>query len=212
MADAVTLVVSLVILYFIVRYLLGGGGTNADSRTATSRAAAAGRLAGSPSVGAGARLPTRPRRLHAVSPSQVDAVCSMFPHFPRHMIEADLAVTGSVEATCDKILTGLLLPPPAPAPSSSSTSTSSSAPGAGKPSWTPVVVSTLGSRAADDAGPPAAEPPKNVWEASPEKREAHLRARKEHMVLAARERLRKAKELEAAATKGKEAAGATTRE
>ncbi|KAJ1556098.1 hypothetical protein HK405_007173, partial [Cladochytrium tenue] len=100
--------------------------------------------------------------------------------------------------------------PPAPAPSSSSSS--SSAAGANAPSWTPVVVSTLGGRAADDAGPPAAEPPKNVWEASPEKREAHLRARKEHMVLAARERLRKAKELEAAAAKGKEAAGAAARE
>ncbi|RKO89795.1 hypothetical protein BDK51DRAFT_28138 [Blyttiomyces helicus] len=40
----------------------------------------------------------------------VDLVQNMFPRFPRTVIEADLARTGSVETTCENILSGVLVP------------------------------------------------------------------------------------------------------
>ncbi|KAJ3284799.1 hypothetical protein HDU79_007850 [Rhizoclosmatium sp. JEL0117] len=123
---------------------------------------------------------------------KVDSVLSMFPHYPRDVIERDLARTGSVELTLENILSGALPappPPPVPQPSSSSSSTISSF--SPSPYLTPKVLD-----------PDAPEPPK-VWEQTAAGREANLRARKEHMVRLARERMEKEKA-------AKEAAAAST--
>lgn len=42
---------------------------------------------------------------------KVNQVLAMFPDFPRHVVERDLAATGSVEQTCENILTGALVIP-----------------------------------------------------------------------------------------------------
>ncbi|KAJ3090135.1 hypothetical protein HDU96_003526 [Phlyctochytrium bullatum] len=106
----------------------------------------------------------------------------MFPHFPRHVIEQDLAATGSVEATCDNILSGALVPPP-PEPTPTHTSSSSSSASS--------AANPLRSFIKDESAPiPVAE---KVWQPTKEAREANLRARKEQMVRAARERLKKVK-------------------
>ncbi|KAJ3323192.1 hypothetical protein HDU76_013718 [Blyttiomyces sp. JEL0837] len=117
----------------------------------------------------------------------VDTVLSMFPHFPRRTIEDDLAITGSVEATCDKILSGLLVPPPTPTPEPSSSSTSSKQHTSFLQQVQHDVIESK----------PLGEAPKKVWESTAEEREANLRARKEHMVRLAREtRKKKAEEEE----------------
>ena len=36
----------------------------------------------------------------------------MFPHIPRETIHDDLAFTGSIESTCDRILNGTVVAPP----------------------------------------------------------------------------------------------------
>jgi FixJ family two-component response regulator len=95
----------------------------------------------------------------------------MFPHISSEAIENDLAVTGSVEETCENILTGrIVIPMPVPTTGSSSSSFSS------KP-FAPVTLS--------DALTPAAEPPKE-WESDAAKRAENLRKRKEFMVQQAR--------------------------
>ncbi|KAJ3415404.1 hypothetical protein HDV05_004998 [Chytridiales sp. JEL 0842] len=201
-SDAVTVIVSLVIIFFVLRYLLDAeadvidssinvsvtllkpplttqlahtGGPTPPSTSNPSRTAGAAVNGVRPAAG-------RPRRLHPVSPAQVDTVLGMFPHFPRHVIEADLAATGSVEATCENILTGLLVPPPPPpTPSPASSAT---------PSHASSSLSQLVAKVA--SSPPTAESiPKKVWEATPEAREANLKARKEMMVKQAREKLKK---------------------
>ncbi|KAJ3213815.1 hypothetical protein HDU67_002409 [Dinochytrium kinnereticum] len=167
MADSVTTIVALVILFFLIRFLFGGG----DPAPANGSGAARGN-------GAQRAARSQPRRLHPVSPAQVDTVLSMFPHFPRNVIEADLAATGSVEATCDNILSGALVPPPQPISSSSSK--------------TGPTTNPLKNFIKDDSVPMPSVHEK-VWEPTREGRESNLRARKEQMVRMAREKLKKAK-------------------
>ncbi|KAJ3026191.1 UNVERIFIED_CONTAM: hypothetical protein HDU68_006065 [Siphonaria sp. JEL0065] len=180
--DPVTIVVSLVILFFVLRYLLASPADDAAQRHQTGSGVQAG------SSGNGRRPP---RRRVAVSAAQVDSVLQMFPTYPREAIEQDLARNGgNVEQTLDNILSGAI---PAPLPPIEPTSSNSSAtPSAFTPSpyLTPKILD----------GESTAEPPK-VWEQTSSGREANLRARKEHMVRLARERMEKAKaEAEAAAT------------
>ncbi|KAJ3096650.1 hypothetical protein HDU97_005712 [Phlyctochytrium planicorne] len=109
----------------------------------------------------------------------------MFPHFPRQVIEADLANTGSVEATCDNILSGALVAPPPP-PASQNTSSGSSS------SSTGPTSNPLKSFIKDESIPiPSVR--EKTWEPTKEAREASLRARKEQMVRMAREKLKKAR-------------------
>lgn len=174
MADAITLIVSLVIIYLILRLLLGSQPAPSSTRVG----AGAGRLGGAAGTSYG-RI-GRPRRLHVVNPAQTDAVAAMFPHFPRDTIEADLLLTGSVEATCDRILSGALLPPP------QRDQFPSSSPSSSHPS---MNHSTLKLMKLDDSQPVGEEPEK-VWESTPAARQANLKARKEHMIRLARERLK----------------------
>ncbi|KAJ3073362.1 hypothetical protein HDU98_001711 [Podochytrium sp. JEL0797] len=164
--DPVTIVVSLVILFFVLRYLLAPAEASANPQLQQgTRAASAG---------------GRPRRQQAVSQAKVDAVLSMFPNYPRHIIEQDLARTGSVEMTLENILSGALPAPPPPAPTASS---SSSIPSTFSPSpyLTPTVLD------------PSSPEPAKVWEQTAKGRELNLRARKEHMVRVARERMEREK-------------------
>ncbi|KAH6562139.1 hypothetical protein BASA50_003082 [Batrachochytrium salamandrivorans] len=176
MSDSVTVLVSLVLLFLVVRYVLfGGQGQTQGLNTSTRRPV-------EPTTGAHAR-----RGRHPVPPSSVDAVFSMFPHIPRTAIELDLSNTGSVEETCDRILSGALVAPLAPsappsAPSSGAMSASSLTDKAARP-----VFQNKPSPYLKPSAEPVDEPPKK-WEASSDARQTSLRQRKEFMVQQARKK------------------------
>ncbi|KAJ8330450.1 hypothetical protein O5D80_001436 [Batrachochytrium dendrobatidis] len=164
MSDTTTILVSLVLLFFVVRYVLFGGqtqppGSNVTRQTVTSR-----------------------RGRFPVPLSSVDAVFSMFPHIPRATIELDLSNTGSVEETCDRILSGALVAPVTPVPVNTSQArvSTASTPASSLPVFTnkppPYLKSEL---------EVVAEPLKK-WEPSPDARQLSLRQRKEFMVQQAR--------------------------
>ncbi|KAL2918493.1 hypothetical protein HK105_201894 [Polyrhizophydium stewartii] len=113
-------------------------------------------------------------------PAKVDMVLAMFPNFPRSTIEIDLSHTGSVEETCERILSGALVPPPTPPPTAAATAAQS--PRAGAPDLAAFAPSPYLA-----AKPVEAEPPKK-WAATPEARQMNLRQRKEFMVQQARKK------------------------
>ncbi|KAL2914160.1 hypothetical protein HK105_206418 [Polyrhizophydium stewartii] len=117
-------------------------------------------------------------RTALTQPAKVDMVLAMFPNFPRSTIEIDLSHTGSVEETCERILSGALVPPPTPPPTAAATAAQS--PRAGAPDLAAFAPSPYLA-----AKPVEAEPPKK-WEATPEARQMNLRQRKEFMVQQAR--------------------------
>ncbi|KAI9207661.1 uncharacterized protein BJ171DRAFT_493330 [Polychytrium aggregatum] len=153
MADNITVIISVVILIFVIRYIFGGPSRRSSDvpQTYPTQANSAPR--------------------YRVTPDKVEAVLSMFPHFPRQVVEADLGQTGSVERTIENILSNRLVAPPPPEPVGSSPS--------------PTKASLAESI---DFSKPAVEPPR-VWEQTPEGRQANLRARKEFMVRQARAKL-----------------------
>ncbi|KAI8828791.1 hypothetical protein BJ741DRAFT_625118 [Chytriomyces cf. hyalinus JEL632] len=161
--DPVTVVVSLLLLFFILRYLLASPQQSQTNNRQQNGAAATANTG-------------RTGRRQVVPPERVDAVLQMFPNYPRNVIDADLARTGSVERTLDNILSGAL-PAPPPPPANSSTSVSEA----------PVAFSASPYLAAAISQESNVEPEK-VWEQTPAGREANLRLRKEHMVRQARER------------------------
>ncbi|KAJ3146767.1 hypothetical protein HDU89_006022 [Geranomyces variabilis] len=158
MADTLAVLLGAFLFFIVVKYVVLGGPTS-TSRTPRTAAVA-----------------QRSRPAYPVSPEKVDTVLAMFPAFPRATIQQDLARTGSVEQTCENILTGALVPPPAPIRPSSV-------------SQTPASGSKDGSRYAAKlnlGSEPLVEPAK-VWEQTPEGREQNLRARKEFMLQQARQ-------------------------
>ncbi|RKO95459.1 hypothetical protein CAUPRSCDRAFT_12838 [Caulochytrium protostelioides] len=92
-SDTATLLVSVALLYFAARYVMGG------RRAAPSSASAA-------SAGAASAAGSRARGGRRVSPEHLAQIEAMFPGYDRAAIEADLLRSGSVEATCDNILAG----------------------------------------------------------------------------------------------------------
>ncbi|KXN68753.1 hypothetical protein CONCODRAFT_72019 [Conidiobolus coronatus NRRL 28638] len=94
MIDAVKILITVVGLFLVFRWVLG---PNANSG----------------SNGSGNRDNNRSNRRRQVTPDMVEAVKAMFPHIHTAAIQADLALTGSVEATADKILRLGNLPMPA---------------------------------------------------------------------------------------------------
>lgn len=195
MNDSISILAAFVILVFIFRWLFGkiqnvlttclsshfpvGGPSNSNDSTPQRR------------------LPNDRRR--AVTPEMVQTVQQMFPHIPPAAIHYDLQRTGSVQVTCDKILSegDLPIPPPnfpiplqyqpqpSPADRGSGSSSSSSA-SASRPSL--VNRFNLSSKLSSEV----AEPPK-VWEATAEKRQRLLQMRKEAMILAARKKMMSSK-------------------
>ncbi|KAL3901314.1 MAG: hypothetical protein SGCHY_000693 [Lobulomycetales sp.] len=101
----------------------------------------------------------------------------MFPDFPRETIELDLSRSGSVQATCDNILNGLLVAPPPPRAASASSNSSS-----GK--------SSLLQSVRDFDALPSEEPSKQ-WLDSAKDRESQLRQRKLFMLNQQREKFLK---------------------
>ncbi|KND05028.1 uncharacterized protein SPPG_00707 [Spizellomyces punctatus DAOM BR117] len=170
MADSTTVVISVALIILFFRYIVFGGPSQSSSSSNRTTAAPISSTRASP--------------IRHVSPDKVDTVLSMFPAFPRSTIEADLARTGSVEQTCENILTGVLVPPPQPIPSSSTGSSSSST--LSKSTGTPshAALSTL----INDTNAPLSEPPR-MWEQTAEAREKSLRARKEYMLRQARQKM-----------------------
>ncbi|KAJ3356147.1 hypothetical protein HDU83_001726 [Entophlyctis luteolus] len=100
-SDPLTIVVSLVVLFFVLRYLFGGSPAPATSPNQNRRGE---RTDSRADAGGGAA-----RRRRIVDPAKVDAVLAMFPDYPRATIERDLARTDSVEQTLDNILSGALV-------------------------------------------------------------------------------------------------------
>lgn len=88
----------------------------------------------------------------------------MFPHLPRPIIEHDLSITGSVEETCDRILSGALR----------NTTTTNQQTNAPINKTSNYLASTVDK-----------EPPR-VWNSSSQDRQLNLKQRKEFMVQQAR--------------------------
>ncbi|KAI8921222.1 hypothetical protein DFJ77DRAFT_426019 [Powellomyces hirtus] len=157
MADILTLIIAAVLFGAFVKYILFGGSNSQQQ------------------VGRPGAAPQRSQFLHSVPPEKIETVLAMFPAFPRSTIQQDLARTGSVEQTCENILSGVLVPPPAPV---IPTAPTASVRAAGSSSVFPAHLAT--------STEPLVEPAK-VWEQTPEDREKNLRARKEFMLQQARQ-------------------------
>ncbi|KAI8827246.1 uncharacterized protein EV422DRAFT_33404 [Fimicolochytrium jonesii] len=167
-ADAVTVFVAIVVFVFFVKYVVFGGPSHPPSTDGSSYTSASSQ---------------RTFGRHRVPAASIDTVQSMFPAFPRSTIEQDLSRTGSVEVTCENILSGRLVAPPQPLPSQQRPATAP----AGSSGAKNGSVSPLAALIRDESVP--VSEPKKVWDATPEGRESNLRARKEFMVQQAREKL-----------------------
>ncbi|ORX85108.1 hypothetical protein BCR32DRAFT_265861 [Anaeromyces robustus] len=157
MADAINIIIGLIIFFFIFKLLFGRSETGNDARNGRGR--------------------------HLVNPDDVTTINSMFPQIPRSAIEADLARTGNVNTTCERILAGEIVIPtePVAAPSFSSSSKS------------PLLSKTPLKDA--DLNTPIDEPEK-IWKNTTEERQLDFSKRKLYMYQQARKRYMEKKEKE----------------
>ncbi|KZV76905.1 hypothetical protein PENSPDRAFT_645988 [Peniophora sp. CONT] len=181
MAEVVNVVVALVVIVFVVRWATQSGGED------------------TPEQAAARSLKFKPKR---VTPEMIDTVTSMFPDIPRANVHYDLLRTGSTEQTATKILERGFLDAPPPAYFTLYPSTNAPAQ-PGRPAARPPIPTTSSAKAREtliqrykledklDTTAPVTEDAggKAVWEDTAEKREASLRARKQQMILAARQRM-----------------------
>lgn len=109
MNDSLGALLAIVVLWSILRFAFGGGSSNGSNGGHQAPAINTAR--------------TRPVPQH-----MVDSVKTLFPHIPDASIRYDLQRSGSVEATCERILNeGGLPSPPAGFFGTAETSTSSNA-------------------------------------------------------------------------------------
>ncbi|KAI9294046.1 hypothetical protein K502DRAFT_342721 [Neoconidiobolus thromboides FSU 785] len=92
MAESVSLIVAVVILFLVFRWVLGSNNNIPGENN-----------------GRGGINGVRRR---TITPDMVESVKNMFPEVSTAAIQADLALTGSVELTCEKILANGGLPMP----------------------------------------------------------------------------------------------------
>ena len=90
----------------------------------------------------------------------------MFPHIPSQTIAQDLAITGNVQETCERILSGIVSAPRPPTP--------------------PPVVQVKTSPTVDYIPKDNVPDPVKEWAPSSDQRQANLRQRKEYMMQQAR--------------------------
>ncbi|CDO76400.1 hypothetical protein BN946_scf184937.g14 [Trametes cinnabarina] len=201
MGEIVNVIVAVAVVILVVRWATSGSkeGSGAPSPSAI--------------------LGFRPKN---VTPEMVETVHNMFPDIPSDNIRYDLLRTGSVEVTSNKIIERGFLPAPPPAyytvyprtaepptpnqpgPTSTNTNAAAAGPSNSKKKdnlLTRYNLEALASGTSIGAAPEEVGGKPTVWEDSPEKREANLRARKARMILAARERMlaQQAKEKQASA-------------
>ncbi|SNX82893.1 uncharacterized protein MEPE_01599 [Melanopsichium pennsylvanicum] len=199
MNDSLGALLAIVVLWSILRFAFGGGN---DTSNGGSRAPA-----------------INTARTRQVPQHMVDSVKTLFPHIPDASIRYDLQCSGSVEATCERILNeGGLPSPPAgffgtaepSTPSIAATlraqhanrpsngATSSSASSISTPSKSPNLISRFGlqTRIVDDMpSTPSSNTSVNShgspssWATTPEERAKLLKDRKEQMILEARRKL-----------------------
>ncbi|KAI8807382.1 hypothetical protein BJ742DRAFT_812538 [Cladochytrium replicatum] len=161
--DTATAIVTIVILYFVLRYVFGSAPRPLQQTAQTNRPTSSNQQA------------LEPFRANPVFRRKVDQVLEMFPDFaPAHarvVIELDLIRNnGNVDATCESILGGRLVAPPPPAPS--------------------PVASSNGVKKAHAVPPPTGlditkplEPaPRRVWAPTPEERSAHFKQHRAFML------------------------------
>ncbi|KAF8347425.1 hypothetical protein F5887DRAFT_955762 [Amanita rubescens] len=177
MSELVNVVVAFAVIIFIVRWATSG--SNSAERTAADT------------------LGFRPKN---VTPEMVTTISNMFPHIPVDNIRYDLMRTGNVEVTSNKILERGYLDAPPPAywtlfPRENNAPTQ-------RPLSTIGLATTVQTKPKEslitrfDLEERVSKPEaiaevggKAIWEDSAAKREASLRERKAHMILAARQRL-----------------------
>ncbi|KAJ9052800.1 hypothetical protein DSO57_1030631 [Entomophthora muscae] len=187
MSDSISLIVAVVILFLVFRWVLGSNATSATSGT-NSRGGA-----------------TNHRRRN-VTPDMVETVKNMFPDVPTAAIQADLAITGSVEITCNKILTNGSLPMPSHImPRASLQSLDTAAPTSESSSTIPTNNDGLTRRNVSSNAPPSqpnlleryqvdpassstvsAEEPAKVWSQDADSRQQSLLERKKFAIQEAR--------------------------
>ncbi|KAG8997107.1 hypothetical protein FRB94_005315 [Tulasnella sp. JGI-2019a] len=138
-----------------------------------------------------------------VTEDMVTQVQTMFPDQPYDNIKFDLLKTGSVEATCNKILEQGFVPAPShayytlyptQAPASPVARTNTTLPGASTTTSTPkpnlIQKFGLSDRiAASGTTSLESESSKRTWETTAEKREMSLKEKKAQMILAARQHM-----------------------
>ncbi|SPO22147.1 uncharacterized protein UTRI_02153_B [Ustilago trichophora] len=200
MNDSLGALLAIVILWSILRFAFGGGNNNSSN--------------------VGQHAPAiNTARTRQVPQHMVDSVKTLFPHIPDASIRYDLQRSGSIEATCERILNeGGLPSPPAgffgtaepSTPSNAATvraqnairahhaAASGSASAISTPSKSPNLISRFGlqTRIADDL---PSTPTSNTsissqgspssWATTPEERARLLKDRKEQMILEARRKL-----------------------
>jgi len=159
MADAINIIIGLIIFFFIFKLLFGRSDNGNDNRNNRGR--------------------------HYVNPEDVTTINSMFPQIPRSAIEADLARTGSVNTTCERILAGEIVIPTEPVDATS-------------PSFSGTVKSPVLSKNTlkdADLNNPIDEPEK-IWKKTSEERQLDFSKRKLYMYQQARKRFLENKEKE----------------
>lgn len=188
MNDSLGAVLAIVVLWAILRFAFGGSSPSASSSNGPTLNSA---------------------RARQVPQHMIDSVKTLFPHIPDASISYDLQRSGSVEATCEKILTegGLPAPPagffgttdtrsPAanadthrnPATNAPATPSSSSK----TPCKSPNLISRYGLQskiASPDSSPNSSPNATNGWATTASERAKILKDRKERMILEARLKL-----------------------
>ncbi|KAG4083057.1 hypothetical protein H8356DRAFT_1751309 [Neocallimastix lanati (nom. inval.)] len=159
MADTISIIIGLIIFFFIFKLLFG-------------------RSENGNNVGNG-------RGRHYVNPEDVTTINSMFPQIPRSAIEADLARTGNVNTTCERILAGEIVIPTEPIAAATFNGSSSSR--------SPLLGKNILKEA--DLNKPIEEPEK-IWKKTTEERQMDFSKRKLYMYQQARKRFLENKEKE----------------
>ncbi|KAI8802401.1 hypothetical protein BJ742DRAFT_541161 [Cladochytrium replicatum] len=169
--DTATAIVTIVIIYFLLRFVFGSAPRPSQQSAQTNRPASSNQQA---------LLQQNQRLLEAsrANPAfrrKVDQVLEMFPDFaPAHarvVIEVDLIRNnGNVDATCESILGGRLVAPPPPAPSPVATSTGT------KKAYAVPPPTGL------DITKPLEPAPRRLWAPTPEERSAHFKQQRDFML------------------------------
>lgn len=200
MNDSLGALLAIVVLWSILRFAFGGGNNTA--------------------INGGQHAPAiNIARSRQVPQHMVDSVKTLFPHIPDASIRYDLQRSGSIEATCERILNEGGLPSPAAGffgtaePSTPSNAATARAQTANRtpngaasssavstPSKSPNLISRFGLQSriagADDlpSTPSSSVSAKSQgspssWATTPEERAKILKDRKEQMILEARRKL-----------------------
>ncbi|KAK9480182.1 hypothetical protein V1514DRAFT_211074 [Lipomyces japonicus] len=178
-------IVSIIIGFLLIRWLVSPSQTNSSSASSTAQAGAA----------TNARAPSRTRR--PVTQGMIEVVQSISPGLTVEQIRYDLERSGSVETTVERLLAeGTLPTPPSSEPQPASESSSEHGPATIYPDLikrynleSKLNQSGSVEEEIDAAGRSIATSKKPKWSQFKEERQTTLQKQREDMILRARRRL-----------------------